>query len=74
MLLKLHVTPGARKESVEKLGVADYAVHVHATAQKGKANKDAIALLADVLGVPKGRLRIVRGATSREKIVDLSEG
>ena len=50
-------------------GVKDGAlqVAVKAPPEKGKANKAVTDLLAYVLGVPKGDVRIVRGHSSRDK-------
>jgi uncharacterized protein YggU (UPF0235/DUF167 family) len=38
----------------------------------GAANDALVRLLADTLGVAKGRVAIVRGATSRSKIVEIA--
>ena len=37
----------------------------------GKANEECIAFFADVAGVPKSRVRIVKGLTSRMKVVEI---
>lgn len=42
-------------------------VYVTAPADKGKANEAIRKLLAKALGVPKTRLTLVRGDTSRDK-------
>jgi uncharacterized protein YggU (UPF0235/DUF167 family) len=42
---------------------------VAAPAQRGKANEAALRLLAAALGLPRERLRIVRGHTSRQKVI-----
>lgn len=39
----------------------------------GKANAALIRLLAAEFGVPKSRVRIVRGETSRDKLVELPD-
>ena len=46
-------------------------VHVRAPAQRGKANDAVLRLLAAALGVERRRLRIVRGETSRQKVVSV---
>ena len=66
--LALRVTPGAR---VEALSVEDGRVlaKVRAKPQDGAANAAVIALLAAALGIAPSRIELLRGATSREKLV-----
>ena len=68
--LALRVTPGARSEGVE---IADgkLLIKVRAKPQDGKANDAVIALLALALGTAPSRFDLLRGATSREKLVRL---
>jgi uncharacterized protein (TIGR00251 family) len=40
---------------------------------KGKANEAILRLLADHFNVPRSRLDIVSGETSRTKLVDISD-
>ena len=42
-----------------------------AVPENGKANKELIKTLSQVLGVPASRLAIVSGATSRHKVVEV---
>ncbi len=44
-------------------------VSVAAPPVKGKANRELIAFLSQVLGVGKGSLAIVKGHTSRSKVI-----
>ena len=71
--LALRVTPGAR---VEALAVEDGRVlaKVRAKPQDGAANEAVIALLAEALGCAPSRIALLRGATSREKLVRVSLG
>ena len=66
--LALRVTPGARTES---LIIEDGRViaKVRAKPQDGAANTAVIALLASALGCAPSRIELLRGATSREKLV-----
>lgn len=66
--LAVKVTPGAREESVTLTGAA-VLVKVRAPADKGAANAAVIALVARALGLAPSRVRLLRGATSREKIL-----
>lgn len=68
--LAVRVTPGAR---VEQIGIEQgrVQVKVRTKPEGGKANEAVLALLADALGVATSRLRLLRGATSREKLIQL---
>ncbi|OZA94620.1 DUF167 domain-containing protein [Altererythrobacter sp. H2] len=68
--LALRVTPGARTEGIA-LGAGVILVRVRAQPQDGEANEAVLALLADALGLPTSRLRMLRGATGRTKLVQV---
>ena len=69
--LALRVTPGARSESVE-LGQGVLLIKVRTKPEDGKANDAVLGLLAQALGIATSRLRLLRGATGRDKLVQLS--
>lgn len=69
--LALRVTPGARVEGI----VVDQGrvlVKVRAKPQDGAATDAVLRLLADALDVAPSRVELLRGATSREKLVRIS--
>lgn len=68
--LAVRVTPGARSESVSIEG-GRVLVKVRAKPQDGAANEAVLDLLSDALGIATSRLRLLRGATSREKLVQI---
>lgn len=70
--LALRVTPGARVESVE-LGEGKLLVKVRVKPEDGKANAAVLELLAAALGTATSRLRMLRGATGRDKLVQLGD-
>lgn len=71
--MPVRVQPHARRTGVG--GVHDGALKIalQAPAVDGKANAALVGFLADLAGVPKGAVRILRGETSRAKMV-LIEG
>jgi uncharacterized protein (TIGR00251 family) len=73
-LLTIRAHPGSRVARVEKLGEGEYKVHVPAPPEKGEANREVVAALADYFGLPASRIRIVRGERSRIKLVALEPG
>ena len=70
--LALRVTPGARVESVE-LGQDKLLVKVRVKPEDGKANAAVLDLLASALGIATSRLRMLRGATGRDKLVQIAD-
>ena len=69
--LKLHVTPRAREDGLAGWQGDSLRVRVRARPEKGLANEAALRLLARRLNVPRSRLALVRGATSRDKLVEV---
>lgn len=69
--LAVKVTPGAR---VEMLEIADgkLVVKTRAKPKDGEATDAVLALIAGALGIARSRVTLLRGATSREKLVQLS--
>ena len=68
--LTLRVTPGARTESIE-ISEGRALVKVRAKPHDGAANAAVLALLAEALGEATSRLHVLRGATGRDKLVQL---
>jgi hypothetical protein len=66
--LAVRVTPGARSEGVEIVD-GRVLVKVRAKPEDGKATAAVIALLAQALGSAPSSVEMLRGATSREKLL-----
>ena len=68
--INVRVIPRARQN---KITVEDEKLRVHITAAPvdGAANDAVIRALADYFDVPKSQIKIIRGATSRNKVVEL---
>jgi uncharacterized protein (TIGR00251 family) len=68
----LRVTPRGGRDGIEGVetlanGRSVVKVRVRAIAEGGEANRAVTGLLAKALGVPKARVRLLSGATSRLK-------
>ena len=68
----LRVTPRGGRDDIDGIdtlanGRSVIKVRVRAIAEGGEANRAVTELLAKTLGVPKARVRIVSGVTSRLK-------
>lgn len=70
--LALRVTPGARSEGIE-IAESGLLVKVRSKAQDGKANAAVLDLLGAALGLATSRLRLLRGATGREKLIQIED-
>jgi uncharacterized protein (TIGR00251 family) len=70
-LLKVKVSAGSRMEKVEALADGSYKVWVRQVAEKGKANTRVLELLAEHFQVAKSGVELVKGATSRDKLIRL---
>jgi uncharacterized protein (TIGR00251 family) len=67
--VKVH--PRARRSAVTgRLGDA-WKLDLTASPVEGKANQECVRFLAELMGVPRTRVRIVTGLTSRTKLVEI---
>ena len=62
------VKAGAKKNSVEPIDSTHFRVTVKAPPKDGKANFAVIAALSEFLNIPKSKLTLVRGETSKHKV------
>jgi uncharacterized protein (TIGR00251 family) len=69
--LKVKVVPGARRTEVVGRHGDGIKVRVAVPPEGGRANDAMIEVLAEKLGVKPGALRIVRGRTSPQKVVEV---
>ena len=67
--ISLFVTPNATKNEVRGFIDGILQVKIAAPPIKGKANRELIAFLSQLLDVGKSSLNIVKGHTSRNKLV-----
>jgi uncharacterized protein YggU (UPF0235/DUF167 family) len=67
-IITVKVKPGSRKGPLVEAGIdADLTIYVPERAADGGANDAVSRLLANHRGVPKGRVKLVAGATARPK-------
>lgn len=71
MRITVTVKPHAKRAGITSLGPQHYQVAVTASPQDGKANAAVIAALAEYFDIPKSRITIVRGGTSRVKVLEI---
>lgn len=63
------VSPGAARSSLVGRHGDGWKVRVAASPVRGRANAALLELLAALLGVPRERVTVVAGLTSRRKVV-----
>jgi uncharacterized protein (TIGR00251 family) len=67
--LSVKVTPNASRNEITGFTDGVLQVKVAAPPVKGKANKELTAFLSRTLGVSKSSISIVKGHTSRNKVI-----
>ncbi|HKY01623.1 MAG TPA: DUF167 domain-containing protein [Burkholderiales bacterium] len=67
--LAIHAQPGAKRSEVAGLHGDRLKIRLAAPPVEGRANEALIAFLADELNLPRSKVRVIKGESSREKIV-----
>jgi uncharacterized protein (TIGR00251 family) len=67
--ISLRIQPSAPKNEVAGLVSGVWKIRIAAPPVEGKANREIIEYLSDVLDVSKSSIAIVRGETGRDKVV-----
>ena len=70
--ISLRVHPGAARSAVAGFTDGVLQVRVAAPPVKGQANREVIAVLSKSLDVSKGALTIIKGRTSRNKVIAIA--
>lgn len=71
--ISVTVRPNSKSAAITKVSESEYRAAVDEPARDGKANRALVDLLARHLGIAKSTIKIVRGHSSRRKIVELPE-
>ena len=73
MKISVSVKPGSSRNLVEQTEQG-LRVWLRAQPQDGKANWALVCVLADHFGVSKSDVKILRGQTSKDKLVEITGG
>ena len=68
--ITIRVIPRARRNAVEIQPDGTYRVYTTAAPADGDANAAVIKMLAKYLDVPKTSIKIIRGMSSRDKVIE----
>ena len=70
--LRVRVHPGARRQRVGgRMADGTWRLEVRAAPEGGRANEAVVRLLAGVLGLPRGAVRVAAGQSSRSKLIEI---
>lgn len=70
MQIKIRVIPRARQSKIVAESDGSLRVYTNVAPTDGKANDAVVKMLAKYLDVPKTQIKIVRGETSHDKIIE----
>lgn len=69
MYIKVTVFPDFKKELIEKIDEENFKMYIREPAERGQANKKVLAVLQKEF--PGKRIRIVNGALSTKKLIEI---
>ena len=69
MKLSITVKPNSKKIGIETLDESHWIVRVKESPVDGKANEAVIKAIAEKLDIPKSRIDILKGHTSKHKLI-----
>lgn len=69
--VSVKVHPRAKRSAVAGRFGDAWKVDLAAPPVDGKANEECVRFFAELAGVPRSRVRIVTGATNRNKVVEI---
>ena len=72
MKILVRAKPSSKVNSVKKLSPTEFLISVKEPAIGGKANKAVINSLAEYFKVSKGRISILVGQTTKNKIIEIN--
>lgn len=68
---RVKVKPNSKFQMIEEQTDGGITVHLKSSPVDGKANEELIQLLAERFDVPKSKVRIKSGLSSRHKLVEI---
>lgn len=71
MIINIRVIPRARRNVIEPQSDGSIRVYTTAVPSDGDANAAVIKMLARHFDVPKTSIKIIRGQTSRDKVIEI---
>jgi len=72
MKITVKVKTNAKADRVEKTGEGEYRVMVKAKPLEGKANDAVRSALAEHFGIPRSKVVLILGQTSKQKVFEIT--
>jgi uncharacterized protein len=73
MLIKVKVFPESKEEGINKKSEDSFEIRVKEKPKMGQANEAVITLLSYYFEIPRGKVRLIKGARERSKIFEIKE-
>lgn len=70
MKIHVRVKPNSSEQKIEDFGDRRYLVYVTSAAEDNEANIEMLKMIGKHLGIPSTKLRIIAGATSKDKVIE----
>jgi uncharacterized protein (TIGR00251 family) len=67
--ISLRIQPGSPKNAVAGFVNGVWKIRIAAPPVEGKANRELIEYLSEILDIPKSSITVVRGETGRDKVI-----
>jgi uncharacterized protein len=74
MKINVKVTTKASRKEIVQIDDDNFKIKITKVPEKGKANDEVIKMLAKYFGVAKSKVKIVRGTTSSQKVIEIENG
>ena len=71
MRIFIKAKSGSKNQKVTKLSDSNFEISVRERPISGKANEAILKSLSDYLKVPKSKIRLISGQTSRHKVAEI---
>jgi hypothetical protein len=71
MQKKVKVKPNSKQQSIKEETDGSFTVNLKSPPVDGKANDELIRVLAEKFNVPKSKIRIKSGLSSRQKLIEI---
>lgn len=70
-ILKINVKTGSKKPGIEEIDKDTIKIRLKSQPHDGLANRELLEILSDFLNIPKSKIEIIKGLTSKNKIIKI---